>query len=214
MTAPDTPKSFWESKILNWEDSRYSARNALNPLSWTVRRRLLQAERIVRERLPAGASVLELGCGSGLLAERLKDHCRNYIGIDIAESAIARAGERGLPETFRFMADDVSQLAPPWADLTIFLGLTDWLSPEQLQTLLSKIKSRDILFSYTEAYNWSPYRLYRNWVDGTRAANYRQARSYTRYDIEAVMSVNNLTMEVLVKAAPHNPGSIIWARRI
>lgn len=214
MTAPDTPKIFWNEKILGWEEARYSAPNALNPFSWTVRRRLNQAAAIIFERLEPGRSVLELGCGSGLLAERLVGHCGNYAGVDIAEKAIERAQERRLPAEFRFFAEDVSQMSLPWADLTVFLGLTDWLTPEQFLQLLAKVKSRELLFSYTEVFEWSPYRIYRNWIDGKRPEGHRHARSYSIDEIKSMLSVHNFTMEILGKANPLNPGALIWCRRI
>jgi cyclopropane fatty-acyl-phospholipid synthase-like methyltransferase len=212
--APDTPKIFWNEKILGWEEARYSAQNILNPFSWTVRKRLIQAAEIIYQRLEQGRSVVELGCGSGLLAEKLVGHCGDYFGVDIAEAAIAKATARGLPAEFRFFADDVAQMALPWSDLTVFLGLTDWLSPQQFHALLEKVKSREILFSYTEAYSWSPYRLYRNWIDGKSTEGHRRARSYSMHEMSSMLSVHDFTMEILVKATPLNPGALIWARRI
>ncbi len=51
------------------------------------------AARIV-ERLPAGGSVADLGCGSGSLLERLAGKAELLIGVDSSHKMLAEAGER------------------------------------------------------------------------------------------------------------------------
>ncbi|WP_028479905.1 class I SAM-dependent methyltransferase [Nocardia sp. CNY236] len=41
--------------------------------------------------------VLELGCGSGLIAHRVHDHVRRYVGVDVAAPVIERLRQRHLP---------------------------------------------------------------------------------------------------------------------
>ncbi|WP_091458707.1 class I SAM-dependent methyltransferase [Micromonospora inyonensis] len=43
--------------------------------------------------------VLEIGCGTGLLAHRLHPHLRGYVGTDVARAAVQRLGDAGLPRT-------------------------------------------------------------------------------------------------------------------
>ncbi|MEH1015778.1 class I SAM-dependent methyltransferase [Micromonospora sp. CPCC 206060] len=43
--------------------------------------------------------VLEIGCGTGLLAHRLHPHLRGYVGTDVAPAAVQRLGRAGLPRT-------------------------------------------------------------------------------------------------------------------
>ncbi|MFK4188674.1 methyltransferase domain-containing protein [Streptomyces sparsogenes] len=43
--------------------------------------------------------VLELGCGTGLLAHRLHSHLDGYVGTDVAQAAVDRLGRAGLPRT-------------------------------------------------------------------------------------------------------------------
>src|SRR6266404_6058674 len=105
MTDVSAPKEFWEKKILAWEEARYSPSRALHPLSWSVRARLHQAEDILRERTTPSTQILELACGSGLLAEKLRGHTRRFHGLDLAHNAIARAKAR-VPE-FTFAVGDV-----------------------------------------------------------------------------------------------------------
>ncbi len=209
----NTAKQYWEGKILAWEEARYAARSAMNPLAWTVRNRLSHAEKIILDRTQPGVAILELGCGSGVLAERLAGHCGNYIGVDIAENAITRAAARGLPAHFRFVAEDLTKMPLPWSDLTVFLGVTDWVDSDLLCELFEKLKTKNLLFSYTQEYPWSPYRIYRKLVDGASGGK-QHARTYSQQQIEALLSATNFTMEIVVKPAPHNPGGLIWAQRV
>ncbi|WP_280269243.1 class I SAM-dependent methyltransferase [Nocardia wallacei] len=41
--------------------------------------------------------VLEIGCGSGLLAHRIHRHVGGYVGLDVAEPVVARLREQRLP---------------------------------------------------------------------------------------------------------------------
>jgi ubiquinone/menaquinone biosynthesis C-methylase UbiE len=43
-----------------------------------------------------GGDVLEVGCGTGLILERLASHCRSAKGVDLSEGMLAKARERGL----------------------------------------------------------------------------------------------------------------------
>ncbi len=43
--------------------------------------------------------VLEIGCGTGLLAHRLHPNLRGYVGTDVAPAAVQRLGEADLPGT-------------------------------------------------------------------------------------------------------------------
>src|SRR4051812_22989237 len=105
MTNLSAPQEFWEKKILLWEDARYSDARAMYPLSWSVRARMRKAEQILLERTDGTSRILELACGSGLLAQKLRGHVAGYFGVDIAHNAIARAKAR-VPE-FEFRAGDI-----------------------------------------------------------------------------------------------------------
>lgn len=64
----------------------------------------------VLQRLPAGADVLELGCGSGAAAAILADG-RSYTGVDLSAGQLAIARER-LPKA-TFMRGDLTRIAFP-----------------------------------------------------------------------------------------------------
>jgi SAM-dependent methyltransferase len=56
--------------------------------------------------------VLELGCGTGLLMHRLRDHVTGYVGTDVAEAAVERLGLGAGPNT-AFVRAAAHQLGTP-----------------------------------------------------------------------------------------------------
>ncbi|XVQ06303.1 methyltransferase [Spirillospora sp. CA-255316] len=56
--------------------------------------------------------VLELGCGTGLLMHRLRDHVAGYVGTDVAEAAVERLGAGASPHT-AFVRAAAHQLGTP-----------------------------------------------------------------------------------------------------
>jgi SAM-dependent methyltransferase len=60
-----------------------------------------------------GGSVLEIGCGEGLLAQRLSQAgVTRYLGVDVSASAIETAGKLGLAG-HSFVAADAAAYQPP-----------------------------------------------------------------------------------------------------
>ncbi|PKU24306.1 class I SAM-dependent methyltransferase [Telmatospirillum siberiense] len=140
--APIDPRSFWNAKILGWEDSRYAdaapslVERIAGGISTSLRFRLETAVTLLGPHL-AGRRVVELGCGSGLLAARLMAAgAASYQGFDISDAAIDRARARlsGQPQIGRMAFDvaDVSKIGPQGDALVFSLGLFDWLSPDDI----------------------------------------------------------------------------------
>lgn len=50
---------------------------------------------LVRPHLP-GAELLEIGCGTGLILQRLRPYCRRAVGIDLSPGMLRKARDRGL----------------------------------------------------------------------------------------------------------------------
>ncbi len=146
---PTDPKSFWNGKILGWEECRYGSPDvAPTPferlaarLSGSLRSRLDRAVALVTPHLP-GRRVVELGCGSGLLAERLMAAgAASYHGFDIAEVAVdkARARFAGSPygTSVCFDVAGVGELPPQGDALVLSLGLFDWLTPAEIDRVFA-----------------------------------------------------------------------------
>ncbi len=149
IDRPVDPKSFWNAKILGWEDSRYSTSAAAPSLveriaggvSTSLRFRLEAAVARLAPHVP-GRRLVELGCGSGLLTERLMAlGALHYQGFDISEAAIGRARQRniGLIEagSVSFHVAGVGELDPQSDALLFSLGLFDWLSPAEIAHVFS-----------------------------------------------------------------------------
>ena len=206
-------KKFWEKKILGWEHSRYAKSRFFYPLAWTIRARLRRAAQVIVQRTPSDSRILELGCGSGYLAEKLSGKGYRYSGCDFAANAIVVAQARVQDPAFTFFVSDVTSGELPGADLTVFMGLTDWLSAEQLLQLLQSIPSASIFFSYTHEFAWSPYRFYRRLMDGPGGAEAYRARTYSRNQIEQILERAGYRYEVVSYPLIYDPGCLVWAER-
>ena len=179
------PKQFWETKILAWERGRYGSRNhAYNLLEWiadrssiSLRFRVAITPKLLRPHL-AGKRVVELGCGSGLMASKLTEYgAASYLGIDIAESAINAACARyGEDPKIRFMASSVADMPRISADLVISLGLFDWLTDDEVSDVFRKSGTADFLHAIAEQRAGAQQWLHRSNVHlayGYRTNSYR-----------------------------------------
>src|SRR5919106_2695601 len=77
--------------------------------------------------------VLEVGCGGGLLAERLAPHVERYRGVDFSAAALERARQRleGLAnapdiELIQGLADDWSGVEPGAFDLVVINSVVQY----------------------------------------------------------------------------------------
>jgi SAM-dependent methyltransferase len=207
------PKKYWEEKLLSWEQARYSRWASAHPFAWTVRSRFFKASKLISERIPKGSSVFEIGCGSGLLAERLVDIAGQYKGIDIAENAIQLARTRVNHPKFEFYAGDLLDLEYEPADLTVLLGVVDWLDPKGVDHMISKIQSKLILISHTQASQWSPYTLYRKIVDDPNSTDRYGAQNYSVQQLRTIVEKNGYTLEPVTSPSLWNPGALVWSSR-
>lgn len=206
-------REFWDRKILKWENMRYSRWTLLYPLSWTLRKRLALAAASIVERVSEDQHILELGCGSGLLADRLKKKYSKYTGVDIAPAAIRKAQGKLYPRGYSFQMLDVAESELPAADCAVFLGLTDWLKKEDLRSLFARLQVRNILFSYTDAAALSPYRAYRAVLDEPKVSPVRKARNYAAWEIAEMLADAGFDFEHIRRAGALDPGALIWASK-
>lgn len=156
------PRAFWEQKIIGWEKNRYGGGAAADPalealarqLSGSLGFRLQFTGQFLADRV-RGKRVVEIGCGSGLLAPTLmKAGASSYLGIDIAEAAITSAREHaavlGLGDKVRFERSDILSLGPLEADVVFSLGLVDWLSHAEIAHMFKISGSADYLHAISE----------------------------------------------------------------
>jgi SAM-dependent methyltransferase len=213
---PDAPVSYWENKILDWEKLRYSRLYFFYPVSWTVRSRLYTSIRIIKKRAQKDWTVLELGCGSGILAAQIFTEVGEYQGIDIASNAIELAKRRNLKPNTAFLAGDVLGATFEEKNLVIFLGLTDWLEPEQLRELFSKLRAKNLFFSFTDEKSVSrlnPYFYYRKIMDKSSQNFSYKARNYSEEEIQNLLKQFNYSFEIVKASTILNPGVLVWAKK-
>lgn len=206
-------RKYWEGKILPWEQARYGGIALLRPGSWTLRLRMSTAVRVAKESLPPKGRLLELGCGSGLFAERTAGAWAHYHGVDLAEAAVREARVRVRDPGASFVQADVLQATLPESDLAVFLGLLDWLEPAEAKALLARIPARKLLFSFTEetarSGALSPYGLYRSWYDARFGAGVYRARSYSWAAIQDWLSALGPHRARLLPARRFDPGRLV-----
>lgn len=180
------PKQFWEDKLLVWEQGRYGRPDRpLGPLEWIANRSSMSLRYRIAvtpellEPFLAGKRVVELGCGSGLLAGKFIERgAASYHGIDIAESAIAKALEShaGGDGRITFAVGGVSDLPPLAADLVVSLGLFDWLRDDEIANVFAKSGRADFLHAIAERRPGIQQWLHRSYVQlayGYRTDTYR-----------------------------------------
>ena len=214
MSADQRSKAaFWDARILRWEKARYSRIARANPFSWTVRARMSLASRLLKDELTDSREILDLGCGSGILARTLfGDAERRYTGVDFSSTAISAARKRfeRHADRIRFEVEDALSPRRAQADLAVFLGLLDWLSDEEARRLLAQRRETRLLFSFTETGGFlsSPYGLYRSRVDRTQ-----RARSFRESYIRELLGRSGYRVETLHRKMRLGPACLVVAAK-
>jgi SAM-dependent methyltransferase len=108
------PKEFWEQRLAEQFDLRGTGETGL-PLAYNRACYALRAEVLTRalERSgvsPAGARVLDVGCGTGFWTEYYSALGARYTGVDIAQVSVDRLAARYPAQ--RFLCADVSDGVP------------------------------------------------------------------------------------------------------
>lgn len=162
MSKSDQMRTHWDRKIADWDDSAYAgeeAQGVMDRLRKSIDARMQTAVDLLRPHL-AGKSVLDLGCGGG----RLAIHCvaelgaAQATGMDISPLAIERARKLaeqvGVADRVTFEVGAIGETEIPTRDITVGLGLLDWLDNPQTESLFSAIEGREFLLSFSEQ-DWS-----------------------------------------------------------
>ena len=161
MSGSVDPKQFWERKIVAWERGRYGRTESNNLLEMVADRAsasLRFRQQIALDLLGpmvAGRRVIELGCGSALLAEKLiAAGAASYLGLDIGYAALAETNRRladaGLADHARIEFGDVTALPAIKGDVVFSLGLLDWLTLGQIEAMLAATAGMDFIHSISE----------------------------------------------------------------
>jgi trans-aconitate methyltransferase len=101
----------------------------------------LRVVEILKNQLARARSVVDLGCGTGALIERLADHAPHatVIGLDASAPRIAELRTRfGESPLFRFEVHDARDPLPDYArgvDVITMTAVLHWLHPDESETL-------------------------------------------------------------------------------
>ncbi len=211
----EAKSAFWDERILAWEMRRYSMLARFNPFAWTVRRRMRTAQALVRGEFAGHADILDLGCGSGLLANAVVDApSRRYLGIDFSRVAVAAARTRFArhADRIRFEQRDVLESPGRKASLIVALGLLDWLETGEVARWFGGLDARSLCFSFTEADGGGAgflYRQYRRVSDKI----YR-ARSFRQEEIVTAARSAGYRVDQIIVLSRLDPGRLVLAARL
>lgn len=158
-------ESYWENKIIGWEKTIYNdkifIKTSLLEKVAARFRGILKKRLDVTEKLVApyikNKIVIDLGCGSGILIQRLLQYePKKIIGVDIAKSAIKLA-EKNIKEAkeerkAKFICVDVRGNAKILkdGDIIIGVGFIDYFNDKELLALFKNLKGKKILLSFPE----------------------------------------------------------------
>jgi 2-polyprenyl-3-methyl-5-hydroxy-6-metoxy-1,4-benzoquinol methylase len=132
-TKADVLKHFDDLAVGGKWASLYDAGGeAVTNYSFIVRRR--RVAELLGPVLRAGSSVLDVGCGTGVMAPIVTGYGAHYTGLDASEQMIAQAADRRAPAVpggpgVEFEVGDVEHLRYPAEsfDVVIALGLFEYL---------------------------------------------------------------------------------------
>lgn len=194
------PRTFWDDKIISWENDRYVSHDkaetwlerVASRASDSLRFRLRATGEILSQHV-AGKHVLELGCGSGFLAARLiSAGAASYTGMDISEIAIANARRLAEGSEFAdqidFEVGSIAEMPTTNGGLVFSLGLLDWLTDDELDRMFAATKGADFLHAIAEKRPSISQWLHRAYVQisyGHRTGQYRP-RYFSVPEIEAM----------------------------
>ncbi len=138
-------KVFWDKKILSWEEKSYARKNNFLKKDLKVRMNYF-VETLKKQK---NLRVLELGCGSGILFEKIKDHVESYIGVDFSETAINKfKSENAECTLLNLTIEDVSYEELNY-DIVVSSGFIDWLNESQIESLIKICRGKKFIHSFS-----------------------------------------------------------------
>ena len=151
-------QKFWNDKILSWEKDKYDGAPKILDINSSVKRRLNMTADLL-SRFAEGKNLVELGCGSGRLWEKISHlKLNSYTGVDFSESALAVFQKKvknfkGFKVSL-VLDDGVNSVFP--ADIVVSLGLFDWLSMNQIKRIAENYQDSRCMHSFSEKKVFSP----------------------------------------------------------
>jgi SAM-dependent methyltransferase len=117
----------------------YASRRMSAPAERHVARTVAKILRVAD--VSPDARILEIGCGFGALTRVLAARCREIVGLDVSEHAIARAREGDVPCNVSFVKGDALSFAAPGKfDLVLALAVFEHFTAKEQKRFLDRAR--------------------------------------------------------------------------
>tara|TARA_Y100000296_G_scaffold52342_1_gene59972 strand:+ start:83 stop:1333 length:1251 start_codon:yes stop_codon:yes gene_type:complete len=151
-------RNYWDKKILEWEKKRYLKSSYINPIQ--------RRQAIIREFLLSmdpGLTVLELGCGTGLLYKSIapEKKFKKYYLVDISKVATDQLQTTVEDSNVKIINSSIRNLdinILKEADLILSSGLLDWLEIDEIEKIAKYSKGKTFIHTFSIK-SFSPIRL-------------------------------------------------------
>jgi hypothetical protein len=175
--------------------------------AYSSRQRRLNATRWVEKICHANWKVVELECGSGMLASKIG--AARYVGIDPSRSALEKAGRRLGRKNIQLIQADPRQIEIPDADIVIFLGLLEKITIQDFSRLLGRISAKRILFSFTEPPQENLFR----WPERLLFRGLQHRTLYHTDVIAEILEQYGFKKREIRRSQWYGPGKMVLAER-
>lgn len=137
------------------DSSLWDAIERVERRHWWFRGRRELVTRLLRSRVSDGARVLDVGCGTGFVLERLLDHFDAW-GLEPDASVRARASERAAPRIRAGSTTDFSAVAGEPFDAVLLLDVLEHLDDdaEGLRAVLPLVRPGGVVLLTVPAMPW------------------------------------------------------------
>ncbi len=155
--------NFWKESVLDWEATRYHKFYSKYFFRVLWHRREIALH--ILKSLPEGATIIELGCGSGEVVDLLglnffNERKISYVGVDISEAAISKARQKCTGfSSVQFIASEISEVKNLNADYVFSIGLMDWLTDQEYFNFKAHNFFKFEFHSYSSQKNTSVFSL-------------------------------------------------------
>lgn len=153
---------------------------AREPEHWWFRARRELLVRLVRRFVPEGGRLLDVGCGTGFVLERLRDYYEVW-GLEPAAAAARRCRARGIEHVIEGPVSAVDDLPAGRFDCVAFLDVLEHLDDPAaaLRSAARVLAPGGAAVVTVPAYQWL-------WSEHDRAHQHR--RRYDRGSLEALLA--------------------------
>ena len=138
-TTNSSPREFVENLFNNY--ARSFEHSLLNKLEYNTPNLITEFIVAKNPNIQLG-SVLDLGCGTGLIGDKIKKYCSNLEGIDLSKSMLEKASAKNIYDKLEHK-DIVEYLSTEDLDFNYFISADVFVYIGNLSEIFRLIKSRN-----------------------------------------------------------------------